>query len=94
MGDSPVRMVMSDANGSDAPKRAVRLTLELQADTRSAMVSALYSIADRVDRGELSRGCTGGPDSGWVYDYVETESPTHDEYFAQVRAWLKRQSLR
>lgn len=80
---------MSDASESTAPKRACRLTLELQADTREALASALYHLASRVERDEISNGVSGGPDSGAIYEFAFSDVPTHDQYFEQVREYLK-----
>lgn len=79
---------MSDANGSDSPKRACRLTLELQADTPRDLAGALMNMAADIDRGELSVGVRGGPSSGGIYELILDEAPTHNEYFAQVRRYL------
>lgn len=72
----------------EAPRRAVCLTLKLEADTRADLASALFSMASRIERGEMTRGVSGGPDSGAIYELAESDSPTHDEYFAQVREYL------
>ena len=72
----------------EAPKRACRLTLELQADSRSELVRALRTMASRIERSELTCGVSGGPDSGAIYELIEDDGPSHDEYFAQVQAWL------
>ena len=73
---------------SSAPNRACILKIEIQADTRAEMVRALETIATSIDRGEMSRGCSGGPSSGWIHEYTEAEHPTHDEYVAELRAYL------
>lgn len=70
------------------PKRACRLTLTLEADTRDEMASALENIAMQLDRGEMTRGVSGGYSSGYVYEYTEAEHPTHDEYVAALNAYL------
>lgn len=80
---------MSDASGSEAPKRACRLTLELQADTRQSLADALFHLAARVERDEISNGVSGGPDSGAIYEFAFCDTPTHDQYFDQVREYLK-----
>ena len=76
------------SGASSAPNRACILNIEIQADTRADMVHALETIAIAIDRGEMTRGCSGGPSSGWTYEYTEAERPTHDEYVAELRAYL------
>lgn len=72
----------------EAPHRACILTAKIEADTREEMVSALVHMAQQLERGELSNGCSGGPGAGTIYDYVENGEPSHDEYFIRLRAYL------
>lgn len=74
---------------SDIPRRAVMLTIKLEADTRQAMASALFDIGDQISRGELSTGVCGGYDSSYIYEYVEGNTPTHSEYAEQLRTYLR-----
>jgi hypothetical protein len=74
------------------PQRAVRLTLKMEADTREALASALFNMAARIDRGEMTAGVSGGYDSGYIYELIERDRPTHDEYFAALNAYLDRES--
>ncbi len=73
-----------------APIRAYRLTLQLDADTLSDMASALMNLSLRADRGELTRGVSGGPDSGYIYELLHDPAQTHETYFNQVREYLAR----
>jgi hypothetical protein len=70
------------------PQRACRLLLNLQADSREELAGALYNMASRIERGEMSKGVSGGPSSGYIYELVEGEHPTHDDYFQQLTAYL------
>lgn len=70
------------------PHRACRLVLDLGADTRNDMVSALENIARQLDRGEMTTGVSGGYDSGYSYTYTEAEHPTHAEYIEQLNVYL------
>ena len=70
------------------PKRAVTLDISIQADTREEMVRALWGVADRIQRQEMTRGCSGGWGSGFTYNYEENDRPTHDEYEKQLKDWL------
>ena len=76
---------------SEAPKRACRFELDLQADTRDELASALFNLATRIERGELSTGVSGGYSSGCVYSLTESDRPTHAEYVEQLNAYLKRE---
>jgi hypothetical protein len=73
---------------ADKPQRACVLTVKIEADSPLQMVRAVNCLADGISRGELSTGCWGSPDHGAIYEYMESDSPTHDEYFAQLRAYL------
>lgn len=72
----------------EPPKRACRLHLDLQADTPEAMESALRNIGLRLLMGELTTGVSGGYNSGYQYVYEQRDGPSHDEYVAQLNAWL------
>ena len=73
-----------------APHRAFRLTLRLDADSRSELVDALMSLATSVDRSEITIGATGGPSSGCMYELLHDPAQTHENYFREVRAYLAR----
>lgn len=77
-----------DAPSSDVPHRAVRIKLDLEADSREAIISALANIERRVAMHDLTEGCSGGYDSGYTYTYTEAERPTHDEYAQALKDWL------
>lgn len=81
----------SECAGSDnaAPVRAYRLTLILDADTEDALANELYQLSLRVERGEITRGCSGSPSSGVIYELLLDETQTHERYFEQVREHLK-----
>jgi hypothetical protein len=70
------------------PKRAVILTAKIEADSRDEMVDALEDMARRLAMGEITNGCSGGPTRSSIYEYIEGEVPTHDEYFRQLHAYL------
>ena len=53
------------------------------------MANALRTIADHVDRDEISVGMSGGPSSGWIHELLHDPAQTHETYFAQVREYLK-----
>lgn len=70
------------------PVRAFRLTMALEADTRTAMAWALRNLADRVEREEVTVGCWGSPSDGAIYELLVDPSVTHDSYHAALRAYL------
>lgn len=76
-----------------APIRAYRLTMQLDADTLSDMVNALMNLSLRADRGELTRGVSGGPDSGYIYELLHDPAQTHETYFSQVREYLAHKKV-
>lgn len=71
------------------PERAVRLTLDLQADNREAVLGALRHIGFLILSGRMSTGVSGGYDSGYTYTYKESDTPTHDEYATQLEQYLQ-----
>lgn len=73
------------------PKRAVTLDISLQADSPADMALALEQVAYLVHRGELTRGCSGGVNSGYTYHYEANDRPTHEEYREQLQQWLAAQ---
>lgn len=73
---------------SDTPRRAVTFDLSLQADSREAAITALENIQRRIALGDMTRGCSGGYDSGYTYHYEERDGPTHDEYNQQLKSWI------
>ncbi len=72
----------------DAPHRAVRLTLAIEADTLDELAMALENIAAQAERNELTTGTSGGCGSGYNYELLQDPEQTHDSYFAQLRAYL------
>ena len=77
-----------------APIRAYRLTLKLDADTLSELASAMMNLSLRADRGELTRGVSGGPDSGYIYELLHDQAQTHETYFSQLREYLARKKAK
>jgi hypothetical protein len=73
---------------ADAPKRACRFVLDLEADTRQDLADALHNMADRIERSEMTRGVSGGYSSGYIYELIESDGPTHDEWARELRAYL------
>ncbi|NML34927.1 hypothetical protein [Paraburkholderia antibiotica] len=75
---------------SDAPRRAVQFTLDLQADSIEALSSALYNLSNQIAARDMSRVCiSGGYDSGYTFRLEVSEGPTHDEYVKQLNAWIE-----
>lgn len=73
---------------SDTPHRACRLTLKLEADTKEDMLRAIDSLGQALARDELTKGTWGSPSHGCIYEYQQGDTPSHDEYFEQTRAYL------
>lgn len=75
---------------AEAPKRKVEIVLKIGADSRRDLASALHNLSIAVDRNEVNvgTGASGGPCSGWVYDYRE-DGLEHQEYFRQLDAYLE-----
>lgn len=71
------------------PKRAVRLTLKLDADDIRELSYALRNLADQAECGELTSGVSGGLHSGYIYELLQDPNQTHESYHAELRAYLK-----
>jgi hypothetical protein len=75
---------------SDAPKRAVQFRVEIQADDMASLADALLNLSLHADRGELSsHSVSGGYDAGYEHWLTVSDEPTHEEYVAQLNAWLQ-----
>ena len=87
---------MTDApfTATGTPERAHTLIAKIGADTRRDMVRELLFLADRIERNELSKGCSGGPSGGAIYSYHTNPAQTHDAYFAQIEVWLEREKAK
>lgn len=72
-----------------APQRAHRIVLDAGADTAEGLAWELRRLADRIERGEITRGCIGGPYSGSIYSYASNPEMTHDRYFQEVTRYLE-----
>ena len=73
----------------EKPKRAVQFSLELEADTIEELENTLYNILIRMERGELSStGVSGGVSSGYSYELISNDRPTHKEYVQQLNTYL------
>jgi len=85
---SEIRDELAKPVESDAPIRSYRLTLQLDADALGDLASAMMNLSLRADRGELTRGVSGGPDSGYIYENYwagEVSAPAVDRAVAIVR---------
>ena len=71
------------------PMRALRLTLKMEADNRAELAWALISMADQIEREELTVGVSGGPYSGAIYELLADPTQTHERYFQQVQEYLR-----
>ncbi|SDR18339.1 hypothetical protein SAMN05443245_3387 [Paraburkholderia fungorum] len=76
---------------AEIPKRAVQFRLEVGADSRRALADVLFNLAIQIDHeGLSSHSVSGGYDSGYEQWLTMSDGPTHDEYVAQLNAWLEQ----
>jgi hypothetical protein len=72
-----------------APKRALVLNIEIQADTDAALAGALRSFATDLALGDLSgHGVVCASSFGWTYRIQRDPAMTQERYFAELEAWL------
>lgn len=88
---------MSDAIQGTAetakPRRRIEIVLKLGADSWQEAANTLLSLSRDLDRKPPSPGssgnwCSGAPCAGYVMEYSEDESVTHDSYFEAVDGYL------
>lgn len=70
------------------PVRALRLSMALEADTPEDMANALRNLACRLERGQVTEGCWGGPSDGAIYELLVDPEMTHDAYHQKLREYL------
>lgn len=81
---------LDDVPVHDLPRRAVQFRVDVGADDLRALSSTLFNLSNRIAAGELSsHSVSGGYDAGYEHWMTVAEQPTHDEYVAQLNAWLK-----
>lgn len=73
-----------------APQRAHTLIVKADGDTVHDLADELRSLANRLERGELTRGAGGGPSAGSIYEYLSDPEMTHDAYFRAINEWLEK----
>lgn len=67
-------------------ERQFVMLIKAQGDTPEAIANELHSMANKLRRGELSYGVSGGVTSGCAYVYRENPGQTHEVYFEQIEA--------
>lgn len=78
-----------------APRRAVVLTAEIQADTRHDLASALFNLASQIEAGEVCGPTvvSGGFSSCYILHLSEGDEPTHDQFVEQLRTFLHNEQV-
>lgn len=74
---------------TEAPHRAYRLKLDIEADTREALEQALEDILGRIDDESLGKGITGGQSFGYSHEIVVDETITPEGYSESNRQYLE-----
>lgn len=65
-------------------RRAHSIVISAGGDTARDLAHELHMLAERVERGEVTKGCGGGPACGSIYSYIHDPSMTHDRYFQEI----------
>jgi hypothetical protein len=75
----------------DMPKRRCEVAIRIGADDVNAVCRALHEIEFMYATEGMGReSVSGGPDAGWIVVDNETPTQTHDQYFAEVDAWIAK----
>lgn len=75
------------------PRRRLKMTLELHADTAKDISDALYDLSIEIEAtlGQLTggqyRSASGGSTSGWTVDVDIDGSITHESYLTELGKW-------
>ncbi len=69
-------------------ERAHTLICTVGADTLADLCGELREMARKLERGEMTVGCMGGPSVGTTYSYRVRPEQTHEKYFEDIEAWL------
>lgn len=70
------------------PRRAYKLTLEIDADDKDSLMCELENFARRVDRDEVTDGVWGGYITGGIYVLTVDQSIGHDSYVKTLNEYL------
>lgn len=70
--------------------RAHTFIASIGADTQKDLCAELREFALKIERGDISHGCFGGPSSGSLYSYKVRPEQTHEKYFEDIDAELRR----
>jgi len=72
----------------EAPHRAFRLKLDVEADDLDSLIGYLRGFETELYCDKVTTGVSGGYSSGATYSLTVDPSITHDIYFERVDAWL------
>jgi hypothetical protein len=73
------------------PRSCIEFRLSIGAEDRDALVRALRSMADKIERDqEGPNGCWGGAGSHGDYTFDHDPSITPDDYRCDLEAWCER----
>lgn len=73
---------------SQRPKRAYQFTIEVGADTPKDMALALRQIAEDIADNINCGTVSGGVSSGWSITPDHAPGKTHDDWEAELKAYL------
>jgi hypothetical protein len=82
---------MSEPETGKGPERAHTLIAKLGANTALDLAWALRHMADDIERGRLTEGCSGSPSAGTIYSYKVLPEMTKSRYFAELDEYLQRE---
>lgn len=71
------------------PERRMQLTLDMYADDRDSLATALRRLADKVEIDQIGpgEGASGGWSDGYSYRITEDPDMTGDRFRAELEEW-------
>lgn len=74
---------------SKGPERGHTLIAKFGANTAEELAWSLRHMADDIQRGQLTEGCSGSPSAGTIYSYKVLPEMTKSRYFAELDQHLE-----
>lgn len=75
---------------SKGPERGHTLIAKFGANTAEELAWSLRHMADDIQRGQVTEGCSGSPSAGVIYSYKVLPEMTKSRYFSELDQHLEQ----